>query len=708
MNWNTTPFLRLVFPLSLGILLAGSNVLLKKSETSGLPWLHIFLLAIFCLAAWFVFEKANISNRWFSGFLLQFFWLIFGYNLAISENELRRDDHFSKISKTENTENWVVGRFTDALTKGKFLRAPLKIEAIGFDVGHLEPASGNLLIYLPDEPENQNFKYGDRIFFKSKISLVEPPKNPNAFDFQRYLHFQNIHFQAFAKTDGVILLDQNQGNFFWQIAFRCREKLLNLLAEHFPTPDEHAAAVALLLGKKDDLPDDLRTAYVRSGSMHALAVSGTHVAVIFAGLMWLLGWLPMPVRTARMTESVVALLVIWAFTLLTGATASVVRAAVMFSIFLVGRALLRDASPWNVIAAAAFFQLLANPYSLFDVGFQLSYAAVAGIIYFYKRFLRYGPDFQSFIAKNLWRGLLVGMAAQLGTLPLTLYYFHQFPVFFWLSGWVVLLSGAIFLYGCFFLMVFSWFSATLAAWVGKALFGIVWLQNTFIYGIEKLPGSVVDGIWISGLAAMGVFGVISLFSAGLEFRQKHFSTAALILLAVLISTNSIRKIGQFDQRKMVIYQTARHSIFDFFDGQKVISFSDSLPEKQVVFAAQNFRWASAGSSNLIKISFEKDENFGSPNLIWQPPILTFFDKKIVVVDKNFKLENTLKIRTDAILLRGNPKFDFGKLAQYFDCQLFVADGSNKTWLVEKWKKAAWENDFQFHDTRTDGAWILNF
>ncbi len=315
---------------------------------------------------------------------------------------------------------------------------------------------GNLLLFLQIDPQSEALRYGDRVVIRATVRPTEPPKNPHVFDYSRYLHFQNIHFQAFVKPDSLVRLSSGHGNFIWRAAFSCREKLLALLHEHFPTQDEYAVASALLVGYKDDLSDDLRTAYAETGSMHALAVSGTHVGFLYVGLFFLLQRLRLRGRWGRLVENVVLLSAIWAFTFLTGATASVLRASVMFSTYLLGKAMFRDASVWNVLAASAFGLLIYNPYFLFDAGFQLSYAAVAGMVFFYPRFYRVSPILPKW-ADYAWQVLLVGFAAQLGTLPLSLYYFHQFPVFFWLAGWVVVFGGAVFMAGGAALVVLDMF-----------------------------------------------------------------------------------------------------------------------------------------------------------------------------------------------------------------------------------------------------------
>ena len=182
--------------------------------------------------------------------------------------------------------------------------------------------------------------------------------------------FKTFIFSVLYSPDSLTLISSGHGNILWAQAYACRDKLLVLLQQHFPTQDEYAVASALLLGYQDDLSDELRTAYAETGSMHALAVSGSHVGMLYIGLLFLTQRLRLRGRW-RLLETVFILLVIWGFTLLTGATASVLRASVMFTTYMLGKAFWRNASAWNVMPASAFVLLLYNPCFLFDAGFPI-------------------------------------------------------------------------------------------------------------------------------------------------------------------------------------------------------------------------------------------------------------------------------------------------------------------------------------------------
>lgn len=694
MNLHASPCLRLFAPFALGVLLGGRMDVF-------LPGTGLALAIFAVLSCLLAIRKIRYRFRWVFGLFFSVTLFLAGFYHAVGHNELRQPGHFSENA---GAIRYLTGVVCDAPGKGAKLKVPLRVEAAGTSPDSLKAAAGNLLLFLDVSPATEGLRYGDRLGIRARILPTEPPKNPHAFDYGRYLHFQNIHFQAFVKPDSLVLLSSGHGSGLWRAAFLCREKLLALLRAHFPTQDEYAVASALLVGYKDDLSDDLRTAYAETGSMHALAVSGTHVGMLYAGIFFLLKRLRLRGAKGRWAEMTIVLAAIWAFTFLTGATASVLRASVMFTTYLAGKALFRSVSVWNVLPASALGLLLYNPYFLFDAGFQLSYAAVAGMVFFFPRFYRISPIMPRW-ADWAWQVLLVGFAAQLGTLPLSLYYFHQFPVYFWLAGWAVVFGGAVFMAGGAALVLLDAVFPWMGHWLGQALYWMLYGLNQLICGIQQLPGSVWGGIWITGWAAFLLYGVIVCLGLAMAQRRAAWLNGALGILAVLGIGHALRDIGQMQQESITLYHISRQSLLDVFDGQAVTGFSDSLSDKQLLFAAQPNRWA-CGGYETRRASLSGDSAFAGARLMCDPPFVQFCQMRLAILtDDKWLRENAPPVHVDVLLLAQNPGVSITRCMEQFPSKLVVFDASNSWKNTNRWRQECAAAGISYHDVRESGAWM---
>lgn len=699
----TTPYVRIVIPFSIGIMLSA------WIEMTVPAYADFLMLCCAVAVAYLSQVRYLYQYRWIFGTVYAFFLVLFGFYYALNHNEMDQAAHFSKQGQAVN---YVVGTINDAPSMGSRVKVRLHVDAAGPAYDSLKPSTGSLLLFLELNPMAESLQYGDRIGVHASVQRTPAfSSNPYAFDYGRYLHFQNIHHQAFVKSDSILLLSSGHGYAVWRAAFNWRKRLLNILQHYFPNQDEYAVASALLVGYKDDLSEDLRIAYAETGSMHALAVSGTHVSMLYLAVMGILSNLPLQGRKGRYTESFVALLLIWTFTFVTGATASVLRASVMFSIFLIGRAAFQSTTIWNTLANSAFFLLIFNPYLLFDAGFQLSYAAVAGMAYFYPVFLKNLPQIKSkyWILNEGWQLLLVSFAAQLGTLPLSLYYFHQFPVYFWLAGWVVVLGGAIFMAGGALLVFLDLLVPIVAKWLGVVLYYLLWGMNQIIIGIQGLPCSVISGIWISDWAALLMYVGIILWGIGLNQKRGgstwYFKAGVVIVL--LLFCRSVRSIIQQQEQSIVVYSVNRARLIDFFDGTSIVSLSDTLSRRQWTFAAQANRWAMGMSAHNL---YHFADSLGETSTFrYESPFIQFYDRRMVVVDdvkwvQHFQVPSST-IDVDVLLLSKNPRLSIKDCLKIFSTREVVADNTNSRKRVAQWKSECKTLQIPFHDIREQGAWV---
>lgn len=705
MNQRNTPFLRLLVPFALGTALGGW----LDQAPEFLYWL--FNATIF-FSLFLAIRRYKYRNRWFFGATLNTCLLLAGYILIVQHNELRQPDHFSGQKRSGN---YMVCTVYEAPSHGAKTKIPVRVEATGTSPDSLTFVTGNLMLFLDPSDMVDSIRYGDRLGIHAGVLPTEPPKNPHVFDYKRYLHFQNMHYQSFVKPDSVVVLSSGHGFKLWAQAYTYRDRLLTILQKHFPTQNEYAVASALMVGYKDDLSDELRTAYAETGSMHALAVSGTHVGMVYMGLYFLTKRLRLRGKW-RLLESVFILLAIWGFTFLTGATASVLRASVMFSTYMLGKAIWRNASAWNVLPASAFGLLLYNPYFLFDVGFQLSYTAVAGMVFFYPRLYKLFPPGPRWADEGL-KVLLVGAAAQLGTLPFALYYFSQFPIYFWLAGWIVVLGGAAILWGGTVLVLLDnlpsiilWNAdvfQTLTGWLGNALYFMVLYLNKAIVGIQSLPGSVISDVWIPGWVDAALYMAIAFLGALMVLRRGKWLAAFFGLMGLLgvyrISTLSVKQI----QRTVVVYNMPKQKrLIDFFDGRHVYALSDTLTTKQENFTAKPNRVAS-GIQQKTQVMLDEPQAFRSDNLLFDKPFVQFFQQKMALIDdaRWVTAFDAAPISVDVVLLSKGPELSVAACREKFPFGIIVFDTSNSRRKVARWQQECTENGWVCHDVRTQGAWI---
>lgn len=264
--------------------------------------------------------------------------------------------------------------------------------------------------------------------------------------------------------------------------------------------DELATTGALTLGYKDDIDPEVRRHFQASGAAHVLAVSGLHTGILYALVLWLLtlGGRFKPLyenRAGRWAISGVVIAVMWGYAWLTGMTPSVVRAVTMVTIFEVGRMAYRQAFSLNTIAAAAILILAFRPTDLWSVSFQLSFAATAAIVIMAKECEKY---IHSRTFDHTWYGrilswitgtVIISIAAQVGTLPLTMYYFGQISCYFLLTNLIVLPLATLLVPSGLVTMVAggSW----LGMMMGKITYGLAWAMNHSTGWIERLPGCTI-------------------------------------------------------------------------------------------------------------------------------------------------------------------------------------------------------------------------
>ena len=696
--WQKYPFLRLILPLCIGILASQINVPITTVVCiTGAA----FLIMIYGAVRDFEFGKRGIF-----GVGLNILFISGGYLVSYYHNELNQKNHFEEY--TDNKKQYYLARVTEDVSNNYGQRFVVRIYQKHDTVHGTVDCTGNLLTYVkPDSTsEQKNINIGDWLLLNAAPQRIVASGNPEAFDLARYWHFQNVHYRSFLAGNDFKIVKQGNSFSVMSYSIKIQKKLLDILKKHLPTPNEYATASALLLGAKSEMTDEVKNAYINTGSMHILAVSGMHIVLIFAGFEWLLSFYKSGNRRWLFIKTLILIILVWFFTFITGAGASILRAAVMATCLAVGRLMRREASVYNILAASAFILLIINPFMLFDVGFQLSYFAVAGIVIFYARLQKLVLT-RYRIVNIIWDTVAVGLAAQLAVTPLSLYYFHQFPTYFWLSGILAVPVSSVALYAGIVLF-FTDSLPYVGLWIGKIFYWSIWLMNWIIFSIQKLPYSLVNGIWLTTLGALLIYAAIIGISYAVFEKKLRLIFYPLISIFVLSYLNISAVIKKQTQKQIIVYNIAGNTLIDCFDAASCYSIinkndRDTAADKKITYTAQNHRWA-MGAENIYTVGIDSSKKTGI--FFYNTGIIQFYDKRVLILD--LLPSQPINLSFDAVVIINNPKLSLTDLKTLVKFNTLIADASNYRKNVQAWKDEAQILKISFLNVKENGAWVFNF
>ncbi|MBL4715930.1 MAG: ComEC family competence protein [Bacteroidia bacterium] len=674
--WNQAPFVRLIFPFIGGIL---SGIYFKQ-PLSFLFWVIIFLIVTFISAILFKKIASNFKLRWFQGIIINIILICLGYQLVISNTSLHDQKHFSNYLKDNST---LIATLTEPLKDNpKSYQTTVEVNQI-YTNNQSTTTNGKCIVYFKKDSTSTSLHYGDVILIHANPSSLESPKNPDEFNYKRYLSFHNIYHRLYLKPGDWSDLKKNNGNIILQTAYRIRFYLLGILNQHLPDQDELAVASALLLGYKNDLSDDLTNAYASSGAMHVLAVSGLHVGIIYILLNLSLTFLDKR-KYGTQIKTIILILALWLYALITGLSPSVFRAATMFSFIIVGSSLKKYTNIYNTLCVSAFVLLLYDPYLIMQVGFQLSYLAVLGIVYLYPK-LYNQFTINNWLLDKIWSITAVSIAAQIATFPLGLLYFHQFPVYFLISNLIVIPAATFILYFGISLFIVSQI-AVLSNVVGIMLLYIIKGLNYCIFLFEGFPYSKIYGISITILDTWFIYFLIIGLIVFIT-TKRPWALAVTFGLAILLTTgNLLDNFKSHHQKKIIFYSIPKTTAICFVHGKKsTLTSNASLlnDEQKLLFHVKHNLWT-LGIDQLEKISLDSsNQSYQTSDIFFRNNFIQFCDKKILLLnDPNF-LTSVEPIEVDYLILSNNIKFKIENLSKIIHFKQLIIDSSNSYWYAKK-------------------------
>ena len=688
--WKTAPFLRLLIPLIAGIILqyyftfSFYEIVISGSILIGLIVLFKFLPLVYR------FKLAAVQ-----GILITLLVVSSGMFLTLHKDIRNIKTWYGHYL---DSSSYIIATIKEpCVEKAKSYKAVATVNFIANgDTTH--PATGDVLLYLAKDSGIKIPQYGDKIIFSNNLQQIKNSGNPGAFDYARYSAFHQLFHQGYLKKNDWHLIEHTKLPGYKSYVFDLREKIKNIIYTYIPGDDEKAIAIALLIGYKVDLDKDLVQAYSNAGVVHLIAISGLHMGIIYSILFWLFTKIPL-VKRSKKARLVLILLCLWSFALLTGASGSVLRSAFMFSFIATGMAFNKKASIYNSMAASAFFLLCYNPFLLWDVGFQLSYFAVLGIVISHPYIVKWFYFKNRFI-NAIWQLSSVSLAAQLFTFPICMYYFHQLPLLFLLSNLIAIPLTTIALWTCILLIIISPIDL-LAVWIGKIVFGAIWLINHTVVFINSIPFSLWDNIGLNYPETIVLYGIVCGCLYWFIKKEKTAFKFALACTFILCCMITFFKWQVSNQRKIIVYNVPSHRAIDLVSANNYQFLGDE--EMQTDGVLRNFHLKPARISMMVSHKADTINSLYTNNNFFQ-----FFNKKILLIDSALSYAAPAqKINIDYIIISKNPKLFIPKLAEVFNAGIYVFDASNPMWKIEKWKKDCEELHLRFHSVPEQGAFVTD-
>lgn len=688
--WKKAPFLRLLVPLIVGIILEYYfNIPIRTIIYSGI----ISLILLFAFT--FLTESKRFALRWIHGIMISLFLVLFGSFISW-QKDIR--NHQNWYGNFYSDSSFIVVRIVEPpVEKAKSFKAVVSVESC-MNNGLQRDVTGNVIIYFAKDSFSKQLRYGDKIIVSKQLKDIKNSGNPAGFDYAQYMAFQQIFQQGYLNKKEWVLLPTRDVNPYKQALFRARDFVIKTIDRYIPGENESGLAKALLIGYRIDLDKDLVQAYSNAGVVHIIAISGLHLALIYGLLLWITLRTPL-LKKAKVPRIAVILFCLWFFVFLTGASPSVMRAAVMFSFISIGSIFQKRSSVYNSLSASAFLLLCFDPYLLWDVGFQLSYLAVLGIVVLQRSIYNW-LYVKNKILDYTWKMGSVSIAAQIFTIPICFYYFHQLPILFLIANLIVIPLSTVALCGCIALILVAPFG-TLPVYIGKLVSFFLFAMNYSVRSVNLLPFLLWNNVSISVWETILLYVIFISFLTWLFMKNSLALQFGLACTLVFSTSVFLDKWNSFSQKKIIVYNVPMHSAIDFIDGGQYQLVADSgilhdpLLQKYNLYPARIS--LSANNSRGVFDPIFHNNNF-----------YQFYNKKLLVIDTaKLYLPSSQKISLDYVVISKNPKIKIRDLAQVFDCSQYIFDASNPLWKIEQWKKECEELHLQFHSVYEQGAFVIN-
>jgi len=680
MGWISFPFLRYTFFLCLGIL---------ASDSAELDFHTFLLLPCFALFIGIKYlSKYNKSLNTVSGILLCIFFFLIG-GLRNQEFDQRiNNSHF--IHKEDSILAYTAS--IRSIEKREKRGIQVLTEVSSIRVGkYWKSASGYILINILQDSSSIFYRVGNDIMVVGSPDRVRPTTNPGSFDYRGFLEKKNIYHIHSAREEYIYKYPESNKFTAQKFAAQLQGKALEIFQQNLSNTAALGIVEALILGYKKDLEQEVRDAWSGTGSMHVLAVSGLHVGIIFLFINLMFGWLKR-YSAGRILFILIAVGLLFFYALLTGMSASVIRASIMFSLIIISNGIKKQSNIFNTLALSGFIMLLVDPYLLRTIGFQLSYLAVLGIVVLYDKIYSL-IKIKYWFPDKLWSLTVVSIAAQLATFPLIIFYFQQYPVYGLLTN-IIVIPSAFFLLVLSILSLATYSISAVYPYLFDFLEWVVSQLNEIISQIYHFPMALFSFNQWTVTQVLLVYGLV--ITLTLIYTYKHVVFVFLLFLLCLF-TSVLFSLQKYQKKEvLIVYQSYKETHIAFSVGNQFTHYYSG----------------DVGDHWIKSVSTDSKKHFQlNVKELYYPlsdtlDFLQIKDKIMLVVNHLPRLkQDSLKIMVDYLLIRGKACYTVDRVLRQMDFKQLIIDGSCGKTLGGALKNKDLGASILFHRISTQGAYV---
>jgi len=597
---------------------------------------------------------------------------VFSFSLTQPKNKA---NHYQQYDTGEKTI-WHV-KVLEVLKSTEFShRYIVRIRAVGENL-----TSGNVVVNTPKDSINFPLFVDQEFSFYGNSTPIGAPKNPYQFNYKNYMKVLGVTHQINIDDLSTTVFSKSRRTIYGMAA-SLRNTISKDLKKAGITPEAHQIMEALLLGQRNDISPVIYDNYKKAGAVHILAVSGLHIGILLLLLQFLLKPLHF-LPHGKVIKLILIVCTLWGFAILAGLSASIVRAVTMFSFLAYASFLNRPTNTYNILALSLLAIVLVEPRMVFQVGFQMSYIAVFAIVWIYPLLQNVWKPKNWFVQKT-WQILSVSIAAQLGVLPISLYYFHQFPSLFFVSNLIIIPFLGLLL-GLGIAVIGLALVQSLPPFLASGYSFLIACMNTVIAWVAKQETFVFSDISFDGIQLVLWYFILIFI---LQLAQKLKPQTILLLFLGIIGLQSYALLnthrGQQKNTLWIGHKTRNTVLLHHRKKQLTVMTTDSL---ETVSMVRNY----AVGERLTHIYYKPLKNSYEVNTT-----------PLTVLDSTGLY--SLKTKPHGIiLLTESPEIHLERLITDIQPKVIVADGSNYRSLVRLWKASCKKQKIPFHYTGEKGA-----